>query len=52
MPIWPTCCESSHQTKQGHMDANRSSPQEHTMIAATVFAAVGLVVVAFLNRIP
>jgi hypothetical protein len=28
------------------------TPQEHTMIAATAFAVVGLVVIAFLNRIP
>jgi hypothetical protein len=52
MPIWPACCESPHQMNQGNTDANRSSPQEHAMIAATAFAAVGLVVVAFLNRIP
>jgi hypothetical protein len=26
--------------------------RSHTMIAATAFAVVGLVVVAFLNRIP
>ncbi len=38
--IWPGCCESS-QVKGAH-----------TMIAATAFAVVGLVVVAFLNRIP
>jgi hypothetical protein len=38
--IWPVCCESD-QVKGAH-----------TMIAATAFAVVGLVVVAFLNRIP
>lgn len=40
MAIWPVCCESG-QVKGAH-----------TMIAATAFAVVGLVVVAFLNRIP
>jgi hypothetical protein len=50
--IWPTCCESTHQTKQGPQEANRTTQQEHTMIAATAFAVVGLVVIAFLNRIP
>jgi hypothetical protein len=49
--IWPTCCESTHQTKQGPPEANRTT-QEHAMIAATAFAVVGLVVIAFLNRIP
>jgi hypothetical protein len=50
--IWPTCCESTHRTKRALRVANRSTPQEHAMIAATAFAVVGLVVVAFLNRIP
>ncbi len=30
----------------------QSGERSHTMIAATAFAVVGLVVVAFLNRIP
>jgi len=42
-PIWRDCCESTHHTKHTEGAA---------MIAATAFAVVGLVVVAFLNRIP
>ena len=30
----------------------QSGERSHTMIAATAFAVVGLVVIAFLNRIP
>ena len=30
----------------------QSCERSHTMIAATAFAVVGLVVIAFLNRIP
>jgi hypothetical protein len=42
-----------HSSNEARIQAtNRSTSQEHTMIAATAFAVVGLVVVAFLNRIP
>jgi hypothetical protein len=35
-----------------HRKQTEPPEQEHTMIAATAFAVVGLVVIAFLNRIP
>jgi hypothetical protein len=50
--IWPGCCESTHRTKQGRTEAKPKHTEGATMIAATAFAVVGLVVVAFLNRIP
>ena len=52
-PFWPGCCESSHQALNEVERFLTSSFREgEVMIAATALAVVGLVVVAFLNRIP
>jgi hypothetical protein len=42
-----------HSTDEARSTGSKPNhQQEHAMIAATAFAVVGLVVIAFLNRIP